>query len=223
MNLTRHAATLLVLAGAFGFQPSISAAETNAPTAITGGDRMAAWHERMEERAKELKLTDEQKDKIRTVLRENFAKLRELRQAANLSQTEKLEKAQTIRDDIRGEFKKVLTAEQFKQWQEKEGETLPQIRPSVERLQETIDSLNLSDEQREKLKPLHQEQMQKLRDLRDDPTLSAQQKLEKLNAMRQEVMPRMKAVLDADQYKKWEQGLNQWFESMKSRVGAEKK
>jgi Spy/CpxP family protein refolding chaperone len=222
MNRTKHALTFLVVAGALGFHTALGA-DTNAPAAASSGDRMAAWRQRLEERAKELNLTDEQKDKVRTILRENLGKLRDLRQDTALSQAEKMEKAKAIREEIRAEFKKVLTPEQFKQWQEKEGETLPQIRPSIERLQETIDSLNLSDEQKEKLRPLHEEQMQKLQDLRDDTTLSAQQKLEKLNAMRQEVMPKMKTVLDDDQYKKWEEGLNQWFESMKSRVGSEKK
>jgi len=219
MKQTKFAlAALLAIAGGWSLQTPTWAADTNAPATSNSADRLAAFRARMEETAKELQLTEEQRDKIRVILRENFAKLRDLRQDANLSQADRIEKAKEVREVIRAEFKKIMTPEQFTKWKEKEGQTLAPSQGLLDSLQEKIDSLNLSQEQREKLTPLYEEQMQKLRDLRDDASLSPQEKLEKLAGMRKEVMPQMKAALDADQYKKWETGLNEWYEEVKSRL-----
>ena len=43
------------------------------------------------------------------------------------------------------------------------------------------------------------------------------QKLEKLKAASQEVAPKLKKVLDADQYSKWEKNSAQFLEDMQQR------
>ena len=131
-------------------------------------------------------------------------------------------KLKTIRDEISAEFKKVLTPEQFAKWKEKEGQTLPHAQIGLQQLQELIESLNLSDDQKDKLRSLHDEQMEKLQALRDNLSLTLSEKLEKIAAMRKDVDPKMKDVLDADQYKKWDDGLNKWFAQVSARAKQEK-
>ena len=75
----------------------------------------------MQETAKELNLTDEQKQKLQTIVRERMEKLRDLRQDNNLSREEKMEKFKAAREDITAEVKKVLTPEQFEKWKAKQG------------------------------------------------------------------------------------------------------
>ena len=48
------------------------------------------------------------------------------------------------------------------------------------------------------------------------------QKLEKLKGMHQEVAPKLKKVLNADQYAKWEKGFNQWLEQLNQRLQEQK-
>jgi len=217
MNLKKYAVlALLAIGGVFGFQLSTHAEDTNAPADSLATERLTAWHERMEARAKELGLTDEQKEKIKVILHKYLGGIHSIHQNAELSAEEKMAKMKTIREEISAEFKKVLTPEQFAQWKEKEGQTLPGAQIGLERLHTLIESLNLSDEQKDQLKSLHEQQMDKLTTLRDNPDLTLSEKIEKLAALRKEADPKLKEVLSEDQYKRWTEGLDKWFASVKA-------
>src|ERR1035441_3476877 len=157
MNMTKH--TLIALAavvGVLSLQPLIRAADTNTPAPPAAGDLLAAVRERMQDTARELNLTDEQKEKLQTIIRGQTEKLRALRQDTSLSQPEKAEKFKAIREDIIAEAKKVLTPEQFEKWQAKQGAQAGGAgeRP-LARLQGAIKELNLTDAQKEELS-IHQ-------------------------------------------------------------------
>ncbi|MFO1500903.1 MAG: hypothetical protein U1G07_21365 [Verrucomicrobiota bacterium] len=65
--------------------------------------------------------------------------------------------------------------------------------------------LKLSDEQKTKLQPIFREEMTKLRDLRQDTALTAEQRREKVRTIREEYFGKMKPILtteQADQLKK---------------------
>jgi Spy/CpxP family protein refolding chaperone len=114
----------------------------------------------MQETARELNLTPEQTAKLQSIVRERAEKLRELRQDNSLSPEEKRQKLAAARAEIVSEVKKVLTPEQFEKWKARQGQTAGgAIRP-LARLQEAINDLNLTDEQKEQLKPLYQAQME---------------------------------------------------------------
>ena len=55
---------LATIAGALSLQTLAQAADNQAPAQPAGGDRAAALRERMQDTAKELNLTDEQKEKL---------------------------------------------------------------------------------------------------------------------------------------------------------------
>jgi Spy/CpxP family protein refolding chaperone len=223
MNVNRH--TLVALAavtGALSLQPLMHAADAkeSAPPAAEG--RAGALRERMQETARELNLTDEQKQKqkLQTIVRERMEKLRDLRADNSLSREEKMEKFKAAREEIFVEVKKVLTPEQFEKWKAKQGR-LPSGAGAASgpgaRLQEAIKDLNLTDAQKEQLKPIYREQMEKLRELRQDNSLSMAEKLEKLKTVRQEIAPKLKKVMDAEQFAKWEKDVKQWLEQLKQR------
>jgi Spy/CpxP family protein refolding chaperone len=79
-----------------------------------GGRRMR--RERLEERlqqlSQELNLTDEQKQKIRPALRDEFQQMRALRQDTSLSQQDRIAKAQQIRKASRQQINQFLTPDQ---------------------------------------------------------------------------------------------------------------
>jgi periplasmic protein CpxP/Spy len=208
---------LAAIAGALSLQPSARAADNQAPAQPAGGDRVAALRERMQDTAKELNLTDEQKGKLQTIIREQTGKLRDLRQDASLSPEDKKEKTRAIREEIMAEVKKVLTPEQFEKWKAKQGQLAGVGGAPLARVQEAIKELNLTDQQKEQLKPIYEEQMQKLRELYLDSTLSIPEKLEKLKGMHKEIAPKIKKFMDADQYAKWEKNVNQWIEQLQQR------
>jgi Spy/CpxP family protein refolding chaperone len=207
----------LALTGVMGLGISGFAADTNAPANSLATEKITAMHERMEKEAKELGLTAEQKEKIKEVLHKYLGGVHSIHQNAELKAEQKVAKIKAIRAQISDEFKKILTPEQFAKWKAKEGETLqPQL--GLERIASLIDSLNLTDDQRDKLSSLHQEQMEKLRDLRDDKSLSLSKKIEKLQDIRKEVDPKLKEVLDDEQYQKWKTGVDKWVSQLKERA-----
>jgi Spy/CpxP family protein refolding chaperone len=75
--------------------------------------------------------------------------------------------------------------------------------------QRIADQLKLTDEQKTKLQPIFQEEATKLRDVRQDTNLSAEQKRDKSREIRDQYNAKIKPVLTADQYdqfKKLRQG-----------------
>ena len=208
---------LAVAAGTLNLQPLTRAAEPKEPVRPAGEGRGAALRERMLGTAQELNLTDEQKQKLQTIVRERMEKLRGLRQDNSLTREEKMEKFKAAREEITAEVKKVLTPEQFEKWKAKQGLAAESPGKPAARLQESIQALNLTDEQKEQLKPIYQEQMEKLRELRQNESLSMAEKLEKLKAVRQEVGPKLKKVLDAEQYATWEKEFNRWVAQARER------
>jgi len=220
MNMNKQ--TLIALAAVvstLSLQPLGRAADNKEEARPAGGDRLAALRERMQESARELDLTPAQKEKLQTIVRERMEKLRDLRQDNSLSPQEKREKFQAAREEITAEVKKVLTPEQFEKWKAKQGQPAAAgaERP-LAKLEGAIKELNLTDEQKEQLKPLYQEQMEKLRDLYQDNSLSMAGKLEKLKALHKEIAPKLKQVLDAEQFAKWQKQTDEWLEQLRQRL-----
>jgi Spy/CpxP family protein refolding chaperone len=210
----RSLMALAAVAAALTLQSPARAADATQPAPPAPGDRPAALRERMQETARELNLTPEQTTQLQSIVREHAQTLRALRQDSSLPPQEKRQKLVAARAEIVSEVKKVLTPEQFEKWKARQGQTpAPTARP-LARLQEAIDDLNLTDAQKEQLKPLYQEQMVKLRDLYQDTTLSMAEKLDKLKSIRQEAAPKLRKVFNADQYAKWEKDVNQWLDQL---------
>jgi Spy/CpxP family protein refolding chaperone len=224
MKMTRPILIALAAVGCtLTAQPVAGADATNAPALSAPGDRAAALRERMQETARELNLTPEQTAKLQTIVRERLEKMHALRQDTSLSAEERREKFQAGREELIAEVKKVLTPEQFEKWRARQGILAGGGRRPMERLQEAIQELNLTDDQREQLIPLYQEQIEKLRDIQQDPSLSMAQKIEKLKAIRQEVAPQLKKVFTPEQYSKWEKSSNEWMDELQQRFSGAKK
>jgi periplasmic protein CpxP/Spy len=213
---------LAAVAGTLTLQPLARAATTNAPSTPASGERADAMRERMQDTARELNLTPEQTAKLQTIVRERMAKMRALRQDTSLSSEERREKLQAGREELLAEVKKVLTPEQYEKWKARQGlQTGGGMRP-MERIQAAIQDLKLTDDQMQQLTPVYLEQMEKLRDLYQDSSISMAQKLEKLKAASKEVAPKLKKVLDAGQYAKWEKNSAQFLEEVQQRFQGRK-
>jgi periplasmic protein CpxP/Spy len=218
MTITKYTfLAISVAAATLASHQQARAAENQAPTSGASSEGITALRERMQETARELKLTPEQTARLQTIVRERAEKLRQLRQDTTLSPEEKRQKLMTARADLVSEVKKILTPEQFEIWRARQGEVAGRPARPLARLQQAINDLNLTEDQKEQLKPLYQEQMDKLRGLYLDPNLSMADKLDKLKGIRQEAAPKLKKVLSAEQYAAMERDINQWLDQMKQR------
>lgn len=73
-----------------------------------------------------------------------------------------------------------------------------------ERLKQLAEELKLTDEQKEKLKPILQEEGEKLKALREDTTTAREAKVAKYREIQQGIEAKIKPILTAEQAEKWE-------------------
>jgi len=64
--------------------------------------------------------------------------------------------------------------------------------------------LNLTDDQKPKVKAILEDQRKKMGDLRQDTSLTPEDRKAKMKAIRENTATQMKAVLTADQFQKWQ-------------------
>ena len=73
--------------------------------------------------------------------------------------------------------------------------------PSLDQLAQ---QLNLTDDQKAKVKPILEARDQKMRDLRGDTSLTPEDRRAKMKALRDDMVTQMKAVLTPEQFDKWQ-------------------
>lgn len=91
-------------------------------------------------------------------------------------------------------------------------------REAQRRLQARIDDLGLTAEQKEKLTPVLRSEREKLAALRDDETLTPRDRLRKLQTIRDETTPQVKAILTPEQFARWEKSRDQERGQMRERL-----
>ena len=72
-----------------------------------------------------------------------------------------------------------------------------------DRMKHIGDELQLTDDQKEKLKPIFHDEAQKMKALRQDTSLSKQDKKAKLKTIREDMRAKVKTTLTAEQLEKW--------------------
>lgn len=96
--------------------PGQDAARPERPARSAGERRGgAAGANQLERIAERLKLTDEQKTKLQPILREEAAKLRELRQDTTLAGEERRTKVREVREQFLAKMKPILSTQQFEE------------------------------------------------------------------------------------------------------------
>ena len=87
----------------------------------------------------------------------------------------------------------------------KQGGAANQVRERArDRMQQVAQELNLTEDQKTRLKPIFKKEADKLKALRDDASLTREQRQEKVKAIREEIKREVKPVLTAEQWEKWE-------------------
>lgn len=73
------------------------------------------------------------------------------------------------------------------------------------RLEEMSKQLNLTDDQKAKLKPILQDEGQQMKAVHEDTSLTHEQKKAKMKDIREAHRPQIDQILTPDQQKKWEE------------------
>ena len=121
--------TMLIAALAAGsllvWSPALRAGDTNTPPstppagAPPAGQRPPGMRggPTLDQLAQQLKLTDDQKAKVKPILEARDQKMRDLRGDTGLTPEDRRAKMKALRDDMVTQMKAVLTPEQFDKWQ----------------------------------------------------------------------------------------------------------
>ncbi len=73
-----------------------------------------------------------------------------------------------------------------------------------ERMQKVMDDLNLTDEQKQKLQTIRQEQGPKMREIWQNNDLTPEQKREKMKPLQEAMNTKVKEILTPEQFEKWQ-------------------
>jgi periplasmic protein CpxP/Spy len=118
MKVSKYILMTLFVGSLAAFGPALRAADNDAKPAEdkpAPGAR-AAVRQRLQEISKSLDLTNEQKQKLRPIFREQAGKLRELRDEKDLSRQDRLAKLKELRQGLDAKVKPILTPEQLEKW-----------------------------------------------------------------------------------------------------------
>ena len=88
------------------------------PEAPPGERKRPGIQDRLQQMSEVLKLTDEQKEKLKPIFKEEMEKLKALREDTNVPQEEKRPKMRAIMDDSFAKIKPILTVEQVVKWED---------------------------------------------------------------------------------------------------------
>jgi Spy/CpxP family protein refolding chaperone len=94
----------------------------------------------------------------------------------------------------------------------------PEAKPG-ERFQKMAAELKLTDDQKEQLRPVFEEQAKKLMELRDDTSLDRRSRLMKARDLQQGFQAKVNPILTEEQRKKWSQMQQENREELKKRRG----
>ena len=108
----------LAVGGLLACSTLLTAQDASSAPEKKGGKRGMSAEQMMERYTEQLSLTDEQKPKVKVVLEDSTKKRRELFRDSALDQQQKREKFQGVMEAQNKKMKEILTADQYKKYQE---------------------------------------------------------------------------------------------------------
>ena len=232
MRSTRLGAlAVLTTCAVLGFaRPVLADPNGSSPTpSQTQNVRQSRWEKQFERFSKTLNLTEDQQEKIKSIFEDQAEQLQAVGSDKSLSQQDKREKVKAIHTATDEKIEPFLTPDQMQKWGEwkqknrdrtaerrerasnrdnNQGQWRTHRRGNQEtnwqtRFEQFSKAVNLTDEQQEKIKPIFQNETQQLLSLRDDKSMSAEDKQEKLKQIREATRDQIQPLLTPDQLEKW--------------------
>ena len=150
-----------------------------------------------------LNLSEEQKAKFKSLNEDFRAQMDELKKKDDITVKEWKSRMENLRKDHRDKISSLLTDDQKNQL--KKSREARQLRQS-DRRKEGFDRmrtrLNLTDDQTARLKQSHTEMAEKMKAIRENQSLSDDQKKEQVQELRKKNQENLKTILSEDQLKR---------------------
>jgi hypothetical protein len=179
----------------------------NAQDQSTGLADRPKKHHRMD-KVQQLNLTEEQKTELKSINEDYKTQMEDLKKSEDkITVTEWKSKMTTIRKDRHEKVQKMLTDEQKASLKNIKHEHRSDMRKHGGRrnLERMKKELNLTDEQVNTLKKNHEDMAQKFKAIREDKSLTEDQKKAEMKAFKKQQHESLKSILSAEQLQKLEQ------------------
>ncbi len=152
---------------------------------------------------KQLNLTEEQKAKFKTQKEEFRKKMEELKKNDGITVKEWKSKAEALRKEHKAGMDKILTSDQKAQLEKMKVEGKAKREAMEKKHGETMKTrLGLSDEQSAKMDANRKEIGEKMKAIRENKSLSDEQKKEQMKELHKKQKENMKSILTEEQLKK---------------------
>jgi Spy/CpxP family protein refolding chaperone len=192
------------------------AAAMAAQTAPAPSDNAAAAPHKMmprhdggfERMAQQLNLTDQQKTQIQGFTQAGRQQALSIKEDATLTPEQKRDKFRQLRASTHQQVVGVLTPEQQQQMKQLRSQHAGMGRgkgAGMGRGMGPLARLNLTDDQRAKIQPILQSSRQQAQAVRNDATLTPEQKQAKMRDIHQGAMTQMNSLLTPEQQQQWQQ------------------
>lgn len=151
----------------------------------------------------DLNLSEEQKTKLKALNQEHRQQLEALRKQDNITVKEYREKMEAIRKDHKSKFQSVLTTEQKASMEKmRAGQKERMQQKGRERGERMKKELNLTADQSSKMDASRKAMVEKMKVIREDKSLTDEQKKEKSKELMKQHKESMKSILTEEQLKK---------------------
>ena len=163
--------------------------------------------DRLHDAVNELKLTDEQKEKVDKSFKNAKTEMAKLRDDAGGDRQAMTQKYRGVIDKVREEVSAVLTEEQREQLKGKIQKALQQGGAGDQggRMKEVLAKLDLSEEQKEKVKGVMEETQKQMQELRGKGAAGGDEVREKYRTLLQESREKVSKLLTEEQQAKFKE------------------
>lgn len=147
----------------------------------------------------DMNLTPEQKSKMKELRASNKSAMEAIKNDANLTQEQKKEKMQDLHQSQKESMGKMLTEDQKSKLREaqKKGKNADFINK-----EKKVKDMNLSADQKVKMKQMREDSKQQMDAIKNDASLTKEQKNQKTKELRQNQHKEMNSILTAEQQAK---------------------
>ena len=170
------------------------------------GKMMGRYGQRGFERmAQHLNLTDQQKTQVQSQMQNQRQQAQAIRQDTSLTPEQQREKLQQLRQSNHQQMMDILTPEQQQKFQQLRSEHPRMGRGKMGGGIGPMSRLNLTPDQKSKLDPIFQSSRQQVEAVRNDTSLTQEQKQAKIGEIRQGTKSQVNSILTPEQQQQWQQ------------------
>jgi Spy/CpxP family protein refolding chaperone len=155
--------------------------------------------------AQELNLSDQQKTQMQSLMQNQRQQVQAVRNDSSLTAQQKQDKLKQLRESNHHQVMAVLTPEQQQKWQQFRSEHKGMGKGGMGGGMGPMARLNLTPEQKTKLQPIFQSSRQQMQAVRNDASLTPEQKQAKIREIRQNTQSQVNGILTPEQQQQWQQ------------------